>query len=363
MVRILIFLLFCSTAFAKEGVITVLEAPIFTSPDSSSPVVQYIRKGAKIYIHAAEMAVDRYEGLIEESDEKIRKYDKDHSQMYPDKLFPEGETYFPEKSSKFYKTLTKSGADGYILKDHVFLLYKDTREFSQKELERDPTDYRIEEPLPKGYPLAQETGYRGQYLFSMGTPSTDSYPYSESIADTGFDYNKELIMVWNRQIKWDLSRRFFFGGIFYFHSSNIEHVTDNITATENLFRMGVGPYLSYDIWKTKEYAINFYGAITYNFYNTIEISQEIQLNDTGNTSISDKREYKAQHFSSRMGTQFFIKDVFEDLDFIIGANINLELPHTYNASTNPQYDQYWEESFYRSWSVQQSYFVGFQSDY
>lgn len=363
MVKIILLFLLSLNLFAGEGVITVLEAPIFETPDANSPVVQYERKGAKIYIHPAELVRDRYDGLIEETHETVVKYDAKHAKMYPDKLFAEGETYFPDPSSRFYKTLTKSGADGYILKDHVYLLYKDLRELSQKELEKDPTDYRIEEPLPKGYPLARETGYRGQYLFAMGTSSNDSYPYSESIYDTGFDYNKELIVVWNKQVKWDLKRRFFFGGTFYFHSGRIEHTTQNITASEDNFKIGAGPYLSYDIWKNQDYAINFYGAITFNFYNTVEVKQKIVTDENLGVTVSDKREYKSQHFSSRIGTQVFIRDAFHDFDLILGANINLELPHSYEATTNPEYDEYWEDSFYRGWSVQQSYFVGFQSDY
>lgn len=364
MVKLFFILLLISlNAFSQEGVVVVLEAPLFKVPDQNTLVVQYLRKGDKIYIHPSELARDKYDGVIDETRGDVLKYDDNHAKMYPDKLFSKGETYFPDPGSKFYKTLSKNGADAYILKEHVYLLYKDMRELDQKVAKKDPTDYRIEEPLPKNYPLAQETGYRGQYLFSLGTPSTTSYPYTESIRDTGFDYNKELIIVWNRQVEWDVTRRFFFGGTFYFHSSNIEHTTKNITASENVFRIGAGPYLAYDIWRTEKYAINFFGAITFNFYDNIEIKQRITTEEINPQTLSDSREYKSMHFSSRLGTQVFVREFLYELDLILGANINLELPHTYTAYTNPDYDEYWEDSFQKGWSVQQSYFVGLQVDY
>lgn len=361
-IRFLVIFMIVTNSYAQEAQITVLEAPLFKTPDQNSFVVQYVRKGDIIYIHPAELARDRYEGLIEETHKKIVGYDGKHAQMYPDKLFKKGQTYFPDPASKFYKTLSKSGADAYILKEHVFLLYKDGRELDQKTVAKDPTDYRIEEPLPKGYPLARETGYRGQYLFSLGTPSSNSYPYAENIRDTGYDYNKEFIFVWNRQVKWDITRRFFFGGVFYFHSGNIEHTTNHITATENIFRVGAGPYLSYDIWRNQDYVINFYGALTFNFYDNLEINQEVTT-ESPVAKYKDKREYKSTHFSSRFGTQFFVRDILSSFDLVIGANVNVELPHTYEAYTNPKYDQYWKNSFQKGWSLQQSYFVGLQSDY
>ena len=220
MVKILLLTFFiCSIALSKEAQVIVLEAPLFAVPNKNSKVIQYARKGDIIYIHPSELARDKYEGLLDTSYEQMLEHDKKYTKEYKDKLFPEGESYIPNPNSQFYKTIGKSGVDAYILKKHVFLLYKDLRELNQKFVTKDETDYRIDEPLPKGYPLAQESGYRGQFLVGMGTPATSNYPYSEAIRDTGFDYNKELIFVWSKQVKWDLKRRFFFGGVFYLHNA------------------------------------------------------------------------------------------------------------------------------------------------
>lgn len=357
-IKFLFLFLFSSSLWAQQAQVVVLEAPVFAKPDSNSKVVQYLRKGQKIYIHPSELARDRYDGLIDEEHDKIVQFEGNYNKNYPDTFFKNGDTYFPHPSSKFYKTLTKSGADGYILKEHIFLLYKDVRELNQKIVKKDPTDYRIEEPLPKGFPIAQPTGYRGQFLYSMGTPSTSSYPYNEKIDDSGYDYNKELIFIWSRHVKWDLNRRFFFGGTFYFHSSNVKHTTENLDTTENVLRVGAGPMLSYDAWKTDRYAINLNASLTFNFYDNIEIKQSIK-----SSNVSDSREYKANHFTPRLGSQFFIREILSTFDFVMGINLSLELPYTYSSASSPEYPQYWQDSFDRDWSIQQSYLIGLQSDY
>jgi hypothetical protein len=352
-------LLFSKAIHANQaGVITVLEAPLFKIPDENSKVIQYVRKGQKIYIHPSELHRDKYEGIIDQDYEKIVAHEKQYAEQYPDKLFPYGAVYFPEGHGKFYKTLSKSGDHAYILKEHVFLQYKDKRELTQKVVKPDPTDYRIAEPLPEGYPLAKETGFRGQYIFSLGTPTASSYPYSERIQDSGFDYNKEIIVTWSRQIKWDLTRRFFFGAMAYLHHGKVEHLTKNFQTSEENIKVGVGPLISYDVWRNERYTLNFYGAITLNFYDHIEVKQTNR-----DTAISDSRDYKSLHFSSRVGTQVFIRDYISTLSLVIGANIGLELPHNYSAASESNGLTNWKDSYSREWNISQSYFVGLQSEY
>lgn len=361
MVKFIILLLLASNiVHANEAQVLVLEAPLFAVPNEKTKVVQYLRKGAIIYVHPAEVSQDRYEGILETTYDELVKHDKNYTKEYKDKLFPEKESYIPAPGSRFYKTIGKSGADAYILKDHVFLLYKDAREFDQKVAKKDPTDYRIDEPLPKDFPFIQETGYRGQTLFSLGTPATSNYPYRESIKDTGFDYNKELIFVWSRQVKWDLARRFFFGGMYYVHSAYTKHTTENIAAGETTLKMGAGPLLAYDVWKDDKYILNMYGSIMFNFYDNIKIDQN---NPTA--SESNSLEYDAIHFGSRVGTQFFVKNAFSKLDFVMGVNLNIEMPFTYqaNSSLPDSSSNLWKKSYQRDWTVQQSYFAGVQFDY
>lgn len=355
--KIIIFLFVFSlqNLFASEGVITVLEAPIFKEPSINSKILQYHRKGAKIYIHPSEFSKDKYEGLINEDNSQIENYQSTYQKEFKDELFDKGKTYFPKDNYRFYKTLSRSGVEAYILKEHIFLLYKDGRELTQEVIAKDPTDYRIAEPLPKGFPIARPTGYRGIGTFGLGLPSEQSYPYSEKINDTGYDFSKEVNFVWSKQISFDLNRRLYFGGNFSFYTANSKYITENITANEDHLKFGLGPYMAYDAWRSEQYSFTFSGSLLLNFYDQKTIKQSIN-----STNINDAVVYTSIHLSPRFGSTFAIKDVFPDYDFVLGANITVNLPHTYKAQkTNAAF----ENSFEVGYTVQQSYFLGLQTDY
>jgi len=346
------------SSFSKEGVITVLEAPVFSSPNLKSKIIQYHRKGDTVYIHPAEFTKDIYQDLFEEDPETIKKYETKYHNEFTDKLFDVGETYFPNPRSKFVKTLTRSSKDAYILKEHIFLLYEDARELSQKVVKVDPTDYRIDEPLPKNYPIRSETGYRGQGYIGLGTPMGQSYPYAEKINDTGYDFNKEFTFVFSRQVKFDETRRFFFGGMLNFLHSFSTYLTNNIEAKETELRLGIGPYLSYDIWKTDSLIINISSSLLLNIFNLKSINQELSLID-----FSENKDYESTYFSPKIGSTLVIRDFLSEYDFISGVNITLNLPHTYTATDNSGTSSYWQDSFSVGYFAEQTYFIGLQTDY
>jgi hypothetical protein len=362
MVKILTIVLFLfisiNSSYSKVGVITVLEAPVFSAPNIKAKVLQYHRKGESVYVHPAEFSRDMYEDLFEEDPETIKKFETKYQNEFKDKLFDVGVTYFPNPKSKFVKTLTRSAKEGYILKEHIFLLYKDERELSQKVVKVDPTDYRIEEHLPENYPLLNETGYRGQASFGLGTPMGQSYPYAENINDTGYNFNKEFTFVGSRQVQFDQTRRFFFGGMFNILSSSSSYLTNNIEAEETELRLGVGPYLSYDVWKTDSLILNLNTALILNIYNTKSIKQDLTEID-----ISETKDYKSTYFSPRFGTTLAIRNVLSKFDFISGANITLNLPHTYTATDGSGTAGFWQDSFSVGYFVEQTFFIGMQTDY
>lgn len=354
-IKIFFILLVSFNLLASEGVITVLEAPVFRTDDTSSKVLQYHRKGEKIYIHPAEFSRDKYEGLIEEDDIQILNYENKYSEKYRDELFKKGKTYFPNPSSRFYKTLTTSGVEAYILKEHVFLLYEDRRELTQKVIKRDNTDYRIDEPLPEGYPIAKPTGYRGGGTFGLGLTNEKSYPYKENINSTGYDLTKSINFIFTRQVKFDLNRRFFFGGKISIFSSTTNYITDSISSKEDHFKMGIGPYLSYDLWKTEKYIINQSGSLIFNFYDNKTISQK-----SDSLGINDKVDYSSYNFSPGLTTTFILRKITRDYDLVGGVNFAFNFPRTYKAQSSPNQ---WENSFEVGLNIEQNYFLGLQTDY
>lgn len=363
MVKFIVFLfIMVQTAHATEqhkGIVTVLEAPIFAIPDEDSKVVQYVRKGEEIYIHPAEFFRDRYEGIIFMDENKVQNYEATYAKEFRDPLFPEGATYYPEPGSRFYKTLSASGKEAYILKDHVYLLYQDARELSQKVIEEDPTDYRIEEPLPEGYPLVQDTGYRGYLSFGMGVPTQASYPYTERINDIGYDFLKEVQVVWGKHISFDFSRRMFFGGMITVGSSKVDYLLQNLKATERETRFSVGPWISYDYWRSEDYALNISGSIQFAFLNLLDIEIKEKTGD-----FKETRSFRSTYFAPSIGISFQKKNIFSSLELIAGINSSMNLPHSYETADTTEDESKWKgNQFDRPFSAQVTYFLGLQSNY
>ena len=211
------FLLFfyASRALALTGQITVLEAPLFLKPDEKSKILQYMRRGDSVYIHKQEIFKDKFE------EENFLQSNNIEPDLNQDSFIGDKDLYFPDSESLFLKTLTTDKQEAYVLKEHVFLIYKDKRELSQKPLEYDHTDYRINEPLPKDYPFITDQGYRGITQFSFGIPNFSAYNYTEKVIDTEYNLLKEINFIWSKAEEVDFRKRFFFGLMTGIHLSLI----------------------------------------------------------------------------------------------------------------------------------------------
>lgn len=331
-----IFLL--SRVHAQSGTVTVLEAPMFQEPDSKSQVVQYARKGEDIYIHPKEFNRDKFSDLV--NSRETLKDDTD-----------------------FYQTLDNLGRNAYVLKEHIFLNYRDDRERDQKVISVDNTDYRPKEELPPNYPLIKLADYRGQLNLGFARSFRQSYPYSEEINDQGAGIDTEINFNWANHVKWDQEKRLFFGGniLIGFHENN--YSLENFTTTEKAFRMGVGPYLSYDMWRNKKYRLSASIAIPLNFIN----SKDIAFRELG-TNNKIKSEYKSINIEPRIGANFQIKDVFHKADLVLGFNTIFIPPFSYSlvksSSEASSIDRVFRKSsINESFQIIGSFFLGMQTDY
>lgn len=339
----------------NKGMITVLEAPLFYEPDDQAPVVQYVRKGEEIYIHPAEFAMDRYEGIITETQEEVDAYGEVYSKDYKDPLFKEmKDAYRPERGSRFYKTMAANGKDAYILKEHVFLLYEDSREIGQNVADPDPTDYRIAEPLPKGYPIERPSGERTQVNFALGTPAGNAYPYNEKINDIGYGFYKELVGMWGKNVDAQVTDRFFFGGLVALSHFEAEYQLKTRETTERNFKLSAGPMASYDFWRNESYRLNLSGSIQFVFLDLVDIEQR-------DDSETDSRSFRSYYLAPRIGLSFEKPKVFEGLDLIIGSRVSWEVGHEYTTTDDPEINSWWEgDKFSRNNFLQITYFLGLQ---
>lgn len=345
----------------NQGEVTVLEAPVFRDKDINSKVIFYFRKGDVINIHPAEFTQNRYQNLIGIDDKEVEKYKEQYIKDFPDKFFDEEhEVYYPEPGSKYYKVLLKSGRTGWILKEHIFRLTADKRELNEVVIDKDNTDYRIEEPLPEGFPLLRDTGYRGIFNFGLGTARTPNYPFTENVDQSAYGFSKTFDFYFMRKVKYDNDNRFYFGGLISLLSYSNTYELRTRTATEDYTNLSIGPTILYDLWKTEEHILSLVGGIQFNFVNFARIKQKDEEN-----RISEEREFNSYFFTPRFSLIYSNRGLLKPFDFVMGTNIMIDLKHNYSSTTGGARNQDWWQGndYERATNVQTNYFLGLQTNY
>lgn len=362
-----LFVLFYSSfaIAANKALINVLEAPLFKEPNENSKVVQYVLKGNEIYLHPQETAQNRFEELIK--DEDVDDNEKSYNAKFSDPLFDNSTSYRPDPQSRFYKTLDKRGNDAYVLKRHVYVLYHDKRELTEKSfLKNDDTDYRLSEPLPKNYPLKEQTGFKSNTSLNLGFSNRSSYPYQDPIKDQGKDLYTGFSFSWLRKVDWEENNRFFFGGIFQLNTEGSTFIFDQYNTKEDALSLGIGPVLSYEAWRNEKYKINLSTALLFNFYNslTISFSPKEALQSLGITS--DNMSFSAQNFTPRFNASVELLNFVLDFDLYTAFNLDFRLPYRYRITKQPDTPNsanYITKDFNSEFTAQLSFAVGLQRSF
>ncbi|MAX67943.1 MAG: hypothetical protein QF441_16920 [Bacteriovoracaceae bacterium] len=356
----IISLIFCLPAYALTGTITVLEAPLFSKPDEKSKILQYYRKGDDLFIHSKASVKEIYD------EELLRLTPGVSATEYNDPFLDQQETNQLQniEHEKFYKTLTRRGKEAYILKEHVFLNYKDKRELTQKTIDFDHTDYRITEPLPSNYPLKAQSGYRGLYQFAIGRPNYSPYPYRDKIIDTDYNFIKEFQFVWSKEVPLERQKRFFFGFMTAFHFSSMKYLLNTQKSIQKNLRLYLGPYASYDIYQTKKNALTLFSSVQAILFDQMKIRI-----DSTEDAAAESRTYNSPFgLTALFGFQYqFFKNI-HIFDTVIGAQSRITLPKKYivrDASNNPQF---WQsssdnDSYQQELSTEVSLFIALQHSY
>lgn len=338
--KIFLALLFISAkAFALEAVITVLETPMLKTRSYEAPVVQYLRKGDVIKIDPALANTKKY----------------DHMGKYKPKTSPDSD-------EEFVMTLDRQGNKVWVIRRHLYIYSENEEEFDQTIAKVDETDYRLEEPLPKKYPLESPSGYRGQVTFGITQPYTESYDYDSTVKMKGYQSPLDVNITLLRQAPTDNQDRFYLGGtlgVRYF--SNSYSLTNNRFAKENGLRLGLGPTMSYDTFKGEKDRVNLYGTIMINLFNQLTISQEDQNSNT------DERIYRTISVSPRLGIQYHRKKILEDIDFIIGTALEIDTPSTYRSQNAASQIGWWRRGGNDKFNTRATFtlagYLGIQSAY
>jgi hypothetical protein len=322
-VFILSSLIFTANLMAAEGVIKVLEAPLFREENLQGQVVQYVRKGDKIYIHDSALRGEDYvpmDTVFSDSEEIIERT--------------------PKRSSHFLATIDNQGRVAYIPKEYVDITYKDEREFQHPKFAKDPTDYRLKEPLPREYPIYSLTGVKMFVTLGLGPNPKNNYQYPSRIRSESFGQNFDV----TSSLQWKASRdyrdRFYFGGMIHLLRDQSRFELEGGTAEEMEMKIGVGPYVSYDPFVSDNFKFTVYTSLLFNFYNLHAVSQ------TTDTGFKEGRAFSGTTFSPRFGFIVNFMDISPDrmdkLDFLIGTSLMSEYPRKLISREAPAIRNLWQ---------------------
>ena len=357
-------MIFSSKVFALDAVVTVLETPMFREPNYDAPVVQYLRKGDVIKIHPS-IANDRNYDQHAPSPEKLaalKKQMKASPEYNQDPLFKgeEENTFYLE--DEFIPTLDRQGNRVYVLSEHLYVYFNDSREFGQNIGRKDPTDYRLEEPLPKNYPLKTPSGYRGQFIMGFTQPNYESYPYQDSIKTKGYTSPIDLNLTFLRQAPGNYQDRLFIGGTMNFRTyQNTYTFQDRRFSEEEAIKFGLGPTISYDAFKGDKNRVNLSATIIVNLFDRLTITQSLDK------TTKDSRIYQAYSIAPRLSLQYHRKQILEDIDLVLGTAMEVGTATSYQAKNGGSQPGWWQNLGSDKFTTRTTFtlggYVGIQSAY
>jgi hypothetical protein len=307
-------------SFAGKGMVIVLETPFFKERSWDSLVVQNMRKGDVIFIHNKHMGLSTYEVDYGVGDRDLENIKDD-------------------KNEGFYQTLDRNGLPAFVPRKYIKLIYKDTREFesSVTPFEKDPTDYRLEEPLPKGYPLFPANKFRASLSMAFGPGTKNNYTYPRPVSSETFSSRKGIEFFYTSKVEFDPYDRFYFGGAFSFYAEEASfELNDGTDATEAKGQLGFGPFASYDIFRTKNNLFTLGGGININ-YNRFLVSQE-------RGSFSEERIFSGFSFTPKLNIYYQRKNIVaENINLLVGTTMQVNFSHSLSSSTTPEIEDFWND--------------------
>ena len=221
----------------------------------------------------------------------------------------------------------------------------------------------MEEPLVEGYPLIIPKNHRGQFSLTAGFDTKANYHYPKDLLKEERGPGMGLYLSYGRKANWDTFNRFYFGGVFHYRlTQNQFTLLELARAREIKQEIGLGPYISYDTWRTRNYRITLQGSVVLN-WNHITVKQ------TAGEGYSEERYFQGFSASPRLGSFFQINDVIPKTDFVMGMDFQLTLPRLLPSSTPVKTPELWQEAdsgrdvFSLPLGAYWGLFVGFQSNY
>jgi hypothetical protein len=300
------------------AMVIVLEAPLLARPDWRAPVLQNKRKGDHIILSAGQIPKAGYEqGVAENYYWKKKGLTSEHP--------------------AFWETLDRNGNTAYIPKKYVKIIFTDERELqtSVAPFGKDPTDYRLSEPLPDTYPFYESDRRRAVVNLLYGPSVKANYAYSGNFQREEFQAHRGVQLMYLKSVSFDPLERFFFGGLLQISADQTLITFDNDNrAREERAVLGLGPYLSYDVYRDHK-----------NIF-TLGAGLNLQWNRHLIAAVSRAGNFEERFFNGlslrpKLQANYQRRKVFPNVNFVAGIEIESNLPYSLEPSTAPQLQNYW----------------------
>lgn len=311
-------------AFSYDAVVIVFEAPLLKEPKMNSKVLQTLKKGSKVYV--------------------------------PNEI---GNLYtLPD----FIQTYDRVGDVAYIPTKYIKIITNDVTESEMPIAypKHDPTDYRIEEPIPNTYPFDNTSFLRASVALSLGNNTKSPYSYNSAYTGQSFSAESGARISYTHKIKFDNYDRYYFGLIGAINTCNntINFQNQNL-AKENRSMIRLGPVVTYDFFKSSNYRLTLGTGFTYNYHKS-------SLKVFAPNGSSEERLFSGYSLSPFASSAIQMVDIFPQIDLIGGADLNLFLPHSQKSSDAINLPALWgtdANQISSGLKPQVSFFIGAQVKY
>lgn len=315
----------------------------------NSKVIQYARKGDKIYIPNKYFLENQVDKILVPSYRQGHKFNSELSER---------------GNLSYFEVLDNNGRKAYILKDHVKLIYNDEREYNEpiNAYSKDPTDYRIEEPIQKDFPFVKNENYRSGLDITLGPNMKTGYQYNVSSNESNLTNRVGARFYYLKNANWDKQNRFYFGAMAHYWSSSADYdLTQGRSSAESTTQIGVGPHISYDLWRRERFRITSEGSLVLSYTSRLVSQASAFLKD------SEERTFSGLSLMPKLATTFSIRNIIPGLDFVTGIEVQTYLPHKLSSKDENQNSLLWNNSsndqidipFNAYWNV----FLGLRAQY
>lgn len=311
-----LFIFISIRANAYEAVCIVLEAPMLLEPDMSAIVSQVIRKGEKIKIRDRNVGTGPNDiSYLKEADEPFYPIDKE--------------------GNEYLEAVDSAARTVYIPKRFMRIIFQDDRERSTS-LSDDPTDYRVFEPIDKGYPFYKYEQRKLYWTYGLGSTYQTNYRYPKEILRESITSRHQIDIAFVKKVKDDTLNRFYFGGYLHLYGDESTYfLVDDVIATELRGQLGIGPTLSYEFFRRETFGMTFWSALTFN-YDRLFVNQT-----DGNQT--EERIFHGFSFTPKFGTFLQIKNVLPFADITMGAQLQINHAYDLKSSSGISVEEFWRE--------------------